>query len=154
MDFKMKQKGFTLVEILIVIAVLIIISAVILNVFRSYDEKEALSQDTSKVVSVLERARQLTLFSRDSFQYGVHFDTDKIVLYKGAGYIPASLDNIETLLHSKVIISAVVLNGGGSEILFKRLSGETDQNGTITLQNKLDNSKTKIVTIDKTGLVK
>jgi len=148
------ERGFTLMEIVIGVAVVVIISSIALTVLRSFDENQALSKERSNAVSLLEKARQLTLFSKDAFQYGVHFDTEEIVLFKGTSYSASDPENSLTRLHSKVLISGINLTGGGSDVVFKRLSGETSEDGTITLQNKLDSSKTEIITISKTGLVK
>ena len=145
--------GFTLIEIIIVIAILVVLSVVILNVFRTFDESKALSQEASNVISVLEKARQLTLFSKDFSQYGVHFDTDEITLFRGITYSSSDPNNSSTKLHSKVSIASVTLSGGGSDVIFKRLSGETDQDGTIVLQNKFDATDTINITIEKTGLI-
>jgi len=148
------ERGFTLVEILISIAVLIVISFGIFRVFNSFDENQALQKDAAKVISVLEKARQQTLFSRDSSQYGVHFNINQVVLFKGDFYSSSDEDNVRTTLHSKVNISSKNLSGGGDEVVFERLSGETNQGGTITLQNRLDASKAIVVTIEGTGLIK
>ncbi|HJN62670.1 MAG TPA: prepilin-type N-terminal cleavage/methylation domain-containing protein [Candidatus Paceibacterota bacterium] len=150
----MKSRGFTLIEIIIAFVILAVLATVIFGVFRTFDESQALSRDVSNVVSIVERARQLTLFSKDSSKYGVHFASDEVVLFKGGSYYSSNPDNIVTKLHSKIFIQDINLNGGVSDLVFERLSGETEQNGTITLQSKTDSSKTKTLTIEKTGLVR
>ena len=150
----MFQKGFTLIEIIISIAVIVVLAAVVTNVFLSFDRYQALEKDTAKVASVIERARQLTLFSKHASQYGVHIETSQVTLFKGSTYVVGAPENVLTKLHSKVIISSHSLTGGGDDIVFIRLTGDTDQDGSITFQNKSDASKTETITIEKTGLIK
>jgi len=47
---------------------------------------------------------------------------------------------------------ATSLAGGGNDVIFNRLSGETGQSGTITVYSSATGG-TKIVTIYKTGVV-
>jgi len=148
------KKGFTLIEVLISIAILALITAVILGIFRLFDENRALSSATAGVISVIEKARQLTLFSKDSSQYGVHFDTNEVVIFKGDTFSAMDVNNITTKLHSKIFIEDISLNGGAPDLIFERLSGETEEYGTITIQSKADSSKTKVLIIEKTGLVR
>jgi len=59
-----KACGFSLIEILISASLLIAVSLVVFSVFRSFDEAAALDKDASNIISVLERARKETLFSK------------------------------------------------------------------------------------------
>jgi prepilin-type N-terminal cleavage/methylation domain-containing protein len=147
-------KGFTLIEILIAITVMISLVAIVSNIFLSFDRHQALDRDTAKVISVLEKARQLTLFSKEASQYGVRLETSQIILFKGDMYQAGASNNSLTKLHSKVSISAYNLNGGGDDVVFERLTGETDQDGSITLQSTQDLTKTKTINIEKTGLIR
>jgi prepilin-type N-terminal cleavage/methylation domain-containing protein len=149
----MKNKAFTLVEIIVVVSILSIMTGTIFAVFNSFDQEKALSMETSNIISILERARNLTLFSKDAYQYGVHFSSTTITLFKGGSYSASDQNNIITELHSKVFVSSINLNGGGSDVIFKKLSGETNQNGSITLGNSIDNSQISTINISNTGLI-
>jgi len=149
----MKRKGFTLIEVLVAIAILAALVSAIFGAFLSFNRNQALQKDASKVVATLEEARQLTIFSKESSQYGVHFGTDEVVLFKGSTYSSSDPENTSTKLHSLVSVSATSLNGGGDEVIFQRLTGETSQDGTVTLVSSHDSSETKVITIEKTGLI-
>jgi len=149
-----KKKGLTLVEVIIVISILIVVTSGAMRLFRSFDEAEALNREFANTISLLEKARQETLFSKDSSKYGVRFNTDEMILFKGEFYATSSTDNIIVKLHPKVLISDINLPNGTTSVSFKRLSGETSQSGTITLQSLLDASNIKVITIEKTGIVR
>lgn len=150
----MFRKGFSLTEVIVTIAITMLLVAVISSVFLSFDRYQALEGDTAKVTSVLERARQLTLFSKEASQYGVHLEASQVILFKGGTYSVGDQENVSTSLHSKVLISSYTLTGGGDDVVFDRLTGETSQDGSITLQSRIDTSKTKIINIEETGLIK
>ncbi len=146
------RKGFTLIEILIVIAILAVLVTIIVSTFSLFNKNEAIKKDTETVVEVLQQARSQTLSSKNGSQYGVHFGTSKITLFTGATYSAGASTNSDTTLASTDTIVTVTLTGGGNDIVFTRLTGETAQNGTVVVSSPTS-SRTKTVTIYKTGVI-
>ena len=147
-----KKKGMTLVEVLISVVVLGFMSAIIITGLFSYRKHQAVDQTAHTVASYLEEARRKTLASENSARYGVHFDTYQVVLYKNT-YSSTEPSNRIYTLHSYSQINSISLLGGGSEVLFERLTGETQATGTITVSLRSDTSKTKKITISQTGVI-
>lgn len=144
--------GFSLIELLIIIGVIALISAGSVTVFKNFRNQQGLNKDAELIVEILQRARSQTLTSQNSSQYGVHISASKITLFTGGTYSagdPANKDFPFTLSDSILTIS---LNGGGSDVIFQRLSGETNQSGTIVLTSVAE-GKSKTITIYKTGLI-
>ena len=146
------KSGFTILELAIVIAIMATLSAIIISTFISFRKNQALEKDTEIVVQVLEQARNQTLSSKNSSVYGVHFTAPKITLFKGSSYVANDSNNQDFVLSSTDTILTISLAGGGSDIVFNRLTGETTQNGTIVVSSP-GLSRTKTVTIYKTGVV-
>jgi prepilin-type N-terminal cleavage/methylation domain-containing protein len=69
-----KLNGFTLLELLIVIGIIGVISALGFNTLATYRQTQRLNQSRSEVVVALERARQYT--RRYNVTYTVKFNTD------------------------------------------------------------------------------
>ena len=148
------MRGFTLIEILIVISIfaaLAVIGITSLSSFRDTVELNALTEDSA---SLLIDARSRTLSSKEQSQYGVHFESDKMILFQGASFSSSDPLNEETAIPSSVEIVDILLTGGGVDIIFERLTGETMQNGTITVRLKSDISRTRTITIISTGVVR
>jgi prepilin-type N-terminal cleavage/methylation domain-containing protein len=150
--FQSSKKGFTLIELLIGLSILSILTAIIFTTFVSFKKNQALEKDTEAIVEILQQARSQTLSSQNSSQYGIHFAAPKITLFAGSVYSAGDASNQDFVLSSTDTILSINIVGGGSETIFNRLTGETNQNGTIIVSSG-DISKTKTITIYKTGLV-
>src|SRR3989337_2984635 len=102
------QKGITIIELLIVIVVIGIMALIVLPQFSYIKENQVL-------------------------KYGVHFESDKVIIFKGTVFSAIAPDNENIDLTSPATISAITLGGGGSDIYFNRLSGSPSVTGTVTL---------------------
>ncbi len=137
-------QGFTLVEILIAVAIIVLITAVIIWPFAAFRNAKLLDGAAEDIISLLDEARTRTLSSDGAIQYGVYFESAKITL------LP---DNKEVALHNSLIISDINLTGGDTTVMFKRLTGATDQSGAVTVSLSADNSQQRVVTISPAGSI-
>ncbi len=149
----MKQhQGFSIIEILIVLGIMAILTGITFSVFSSVKKAQALEKDRDSIIEVLRQARSQTLSSKNASQYGVHITSSQITLFTGTSYSVGNSSNQDFILQGSDTIVTISLTGGGSDVVFNRLTGETNQNGTITISSP-STSQTKTVTIYKTGLV-
>lgn len=147
------MKGLTLIEIVVVIAVIIILFFIIFSAFTGFNRNYALDTAAGIVAEVLSEARSLTLASKGDTNYGVHFESSQVVLFTGDTYSAMDPSNREEVLSSLVTISDISLSGGGSDVVFLRLTGNADKSGTVTVSLASDPSMARIITIPKTGIV-
>ncbi len=146
------KKGITIVEIITVIAVLGIIIAVVIPQFAKIRENQVLKSGVSDIISSINKARSQTLSSLNSSEYGVHFQADKIVIFKTDVFDSNAVDNENISLTTPATIANVTLNGvsgASGDIYFNRLSGAPSVNGTITISTT---NFSKIITISTTGI--
>ncbi|MDD4989394.1 MAG: prepilin-type N-terminal cleavage/methylation domain-containing protein [Candidatus Pacebacteria bacterium] len=146
------QKGFSILEFLVVIAIFAIIASLTFTSFASLRQSKNLDTEALSLLSLLEKARADTLGSQGASQYGVHFETTKAVLFIGAAYVSGNSSNITMTINPLMQISSISLTGGGSDIVFDRLSGKTAQSGTIILSLISTPTSLKTITIGTTGL--
>ncbi len=142
--------GFTLLEILMVIAIMGILITIIISSFSILNKSQALEKSVRQGASIVSQARSLTLSSKEDSNYGVHFESSALTLFKGPTYSALDANNIVTPLNNLVSITNIALTGGGSDVVFKRLNGSINTPGTITYTLS---SKTKSLTISATGLI-
>lgn len=146
------MKGFTFVEILVVIAIAAVLFAIIASGFSGLRRGSDLSLAVDDSISFLQEARTKTLSSESASVYGVHFETSQFVSFAGDTYNPSSGTNKVRILPVSIEISVVSLQGGGSDVVFRRLTGETSSYGTVTFRQTGNPSITKTTQILSTGL--
>jgi len=147
------KKGFSLFEILLSMAIVAVILFVVISLFSNYNKKQVLDNSAEKVSSLLKEARSLTISSKDDSSYGVHFEQNALVLFKGITYIFSDSNNKINQIDKKAIISEINLNGGGSNVVFQRLTGKTDQYGTIKISLISNSLNFKTISIYQTGVI-
>lgn len=145
------KKGITVPELLVVIAVLGVIFLIVIPQFSKTRELQVLKSGIQDVVSSINKAHEQTLASLNSSEYGVHFQSDKVIIFKGTVFNAGAGDNETIDIVAPANISNVTLNFVSAipgDIFFNRLSGTPNQNGTITVSTT---SFSKIITISATG---
>ncbi|MEK7575817.1 MAG: hypothetical protein AAB491_01890 [Patescibacteria group bacterium] len=147
------MKGISIIEIIIILAVISIVLGIVVINLTSFREEQALNSTINESISYINEARSKTLSSKDFSQYGIHFEQTKITLFKGVNYNSSDSNNIDYIFSSLLEISSISLNGGGNEVIFQKITGKTDQFGTVTYRVKNNPSKSKIITIKSTGII-
>ena len=130
-----------------------LVSSLVLCHLGIFRDRQLVEMGAENVMSMLSKARTDTLASLDDSDYGVHFEDYRMVLFKGSVFMEPNVDNVEIFFDSRVKLSNISLAGGGPNVIFKRLTGATDQFGIITLEVFSDASTTQTVTIYGTGSI-
>ena len=151
------MKSFTLIEVLVVIAVIFIVVALVVVSYRPSEKNLDLNSSTEKIINALMVAQNKTLASEGASQYGVYFDLAPVphqyILFKGGNYASrdTSFDQINKVPESVEIYNLNL--GGGAEIVFNRIIGDTSQAGDLSLRLVSDASKTKTIYIENSGKI-
>ena len=148
-----KQNGFTLIEILIIISIIILIVAITNISYRYFERNTELTITAQKIVSIIKLAQNKTMSSEGDSQYGVHFENDKYILFKGDTYQEGTADNIENTVPSRLEINNIDLEGEESDIIFQRINGRTEQDGTIDLIISSEASNPETINIHPSGQI-
>jgi prepilin-type N-terminal cleavage/methylation domain-containing protein len=146
------RKGITIIELLVVLAVLGIIFSIVVPQFSKMRENQVLKSGVQDILSSLDKARSQTLASLNSSEYGVRFESDRIIIFKGDAFSPNTIDNETINIVTPASISSVTLNlvsGISGEMYFNRLSGSPSKTGTVTISTT---SYSKRITISATGV--
>lgn len=154
MKTKKIKKGFTLIEILVVLAISAVILSILLSFLNNFSRTQALDKDYLSVVSLIEQAKSASINSKQASQYGVYFASSSAVLFKGLSYISTSSSNQIYNLNSRVSISSLNFVGSSSnQVVFDRLTGYANASGTISISLQNSTSSDKIIRIYKTGTI-
>lgn len=144
--------GFTILELFIVLGIIFLLVSLVLSGLIGFKKDQALQKDTELIIELLNQARNQTISSKNQSEYGVHFSQSTATIFKGTSYSAGSSDNQNYPLNSTDTIITISLNGGGTDVVFNRLSGETAQAGTVVLSSPGIN-QIKTVTIYGTGVI-
>ena len=146
------QYGFTMLEVMIVVAIVALLSAIAMYGSFNFARSSETQAAADNVIAALSEARSLTLASKNDSQYGVHLETGQVVLFSGAIYSSANQNNKIFAMPRGAYISAVTLNGGGADIIFTRLTGETIGYGSVEISSKSAGITSKTITILSSGI--
>jgi prepilin-type N-terminal cleavage/methylation domain-containing protein len=152
----MYKKGFTMIELLIVISILAVLSALIFPSLSKFRNDRILQNTTADIISLINKARSDTISSLNSTNYGVHLSTNSATYFVGSTYTNGVGSNVVVTFDATVNVPSTggySLNGGGGDIIFTRLTGDTTNYGTIILQLVSDTTKQKTITVTQTGSV-
>ena len=128
-----KETGVTLIELIIVISLLsVILTLGSINLFRPY--QTATLDAAAENIKSLVREAQSKAINTDtqgdpaSDDYGVHFESDKAILFKGATYSNGNPANFEVSLTNNITATPNLPcpspPGNCNNVVFQRISGE------------------------------
>jgi hypothetical protein len=144
--------GLTVLEMILGIALVAVSVTIVTLSFSKVNSNESIDSGVSLVISVLDEARNMTLSGVGGAQYGVYLEESQVTLFKGASYSAGSPDNEVTQLPSLVGVRNITLAGGGSSVVFQKLTGATTQSGTFEVYLKSAPSQLVRVNVGANGI--
>lgn len=150
MSRQFQLRAFSLIELLIAAAIFVLLGAIGLASLNLIKKERLLSSSADRVLDVLRLAQNKTLASEGASSYGVRFETHKFIFFAGNAFSSSSPDNQEFPIIEGILIGEINL-GGGSDVVFERLSGNASSSGSIVLEVDGDASKNKTIYIEPSG---
>ena len=148
-----KKSGFTLIEIIIAIAVFGIIALTSFVYYSSVKKNSLIKTAVSDIILTIELAQNKTLASLNLSSFGVKLDNGSYTLFEGSFYSSTSTDNTIYSLPAELEIVNISLSGGGSEIVFDRITGKTSNYGTFQVRVKDNPSQIRTIVVNSSGKV-
>jgi len=143
-----KSSGFTLIEILVVMGIVIALFAIGNFVDFSNIGRASLNKEEEKLVSVLQKARNRSMNNIGQSRHGVRIDpVDKtnFIIFQETPY----LENEKIPRSENIEIDTSSINT--TDIIFDQLSGQPNKTGNIILSD--NNNTTRNITILTSGLI-
>lgn len=128
-----RANGFTIIEILVAVAILTAIFG--LGLFLSFDfyKSYAARAEKNVVISVLQKARSQAMDNINQTKHGVHFSESPLTytLFEGSSYNPINPTNLAITASYGITVTSPALP---LDVIFDQLSGEVASSPiTITL---------------------
>lgn len=141
-------------EVLVIIAVIGILISVALPQFSKIKENQVLKNGVSDILSSIDKARSQTLASLNSSPYGVHFQSDRVIIFTGTTFSAGASGNETISIVTPASITNVAIGGVSGTtgtMYFNRLSGSPSPSTVNTITISTSNFS-KIITISATGV--
>ena len=123
-----KKRGFTLLEVLLAIAIAGMIGAIGAPILISEQTRNELDIAADGLSEALRRAQTLSQQAQNDSSWGVYVATSTVTVFSGDDY--ASRDSS---LDENLAIASNIVVSGESEYVFSKLAGELGSAGTTTL---------------------
>lgn len=153
----MKQQGFTLIEIMVVVAIASVLVATSIGMFDQFSKNVSVANDMQEFYATIKLAQNKTLASDATSQYGVYLDAvaspNTYTLFKGATYATrdATQDVVYSLSNRTEFFG--ISFAGGTQVVFDRVTGYTSQSGNVTIRQKTNTANNKTLYISSSGIV-
>jgi len=144
------MKGFSLIELILVLALVAIVSALTIPFVQSFQVSADLTTYSANIALTLQRAQQQAMAGQDDSSWGVYFDNSsrQFILFRGDSF--AGRDQTYDQVTSYPEIFSLGTDFG-SEISFAIFSGEPSASSTVTITSR--NDGTKKIFINSLGLI-
>lgn len=141
----MTKKGFTLLEIVLTVSILVLTSSILAPIYLSTKSKDDLSSQVFILSSSLRRAQVLSITGQDDSSWGVKILPDNFVLFKGDTYSNRDVSQDEVIIINKNIVVE-----GLDEVVFSKVFGETNNVGEIIVKTGNDQI---VLLVNKKGII-
>lgn len=150
----MKLKGFTLLEVLLVITIMAIAAGIGVLYTQSSQVRADVNSQVAILTSYLRLAQSNAATGNTEGFNGIHLDTVKstYTTFVGTSYDATKAGNTTIDLPPTMTIENVSLNGGGVDIIFLGPNGETASYGTFDIRSE-QIDKTLSITISSIGTI-
>jgi prepilin-type N-terminal cleavage/methylation domain-containing protein len=141
-----RAKGFTFIEIMVVVSIVLVLSAIAIVSLSAMQERMLLNTAASGLVFHLEESRSRSVAGVQGQPHGIYFDIDYYVQFRGEEYDPNDSSNTMHEIDPRLELSTDILESEES-IIFSRITGTTDESHTITvsLKNQVGNNQSIVV---------
>lgn len=138
-----KNKGFSLIEVIMVIAIVAIIGSSFISISINFLTSNNLTNITDELVSALRTSQTNSIYGKGGSNWGVKISINKIIIYKGNSYETRDQSfDISFNIPSNITVTQ-------NDIFFFRRTGTPSASPSITLQSQSGDART--VSINKEG---
>lgn len=149
---KTVRRGFTLIEVILIISFFSLLVVLGLIYYRSTQLRIDMNTQVEKFVAEVRLAQTNALAGVGGSDHGVHLESSFYTIFVGSSYVPADSQNYQIDLPATFEIQNIALNGGGSDVIFDSVNGETTNFGSLDfVSNQLN--KTISVSISRFGVI-
>ncbi len=145
------SKGFTLIELMLVISILVIISSIGVGSYINYGKSVQINSVVQTLVFDLKQTQSKAMTGEGGYKWGVHFVNDEKDYYEifstPTDYTDSSKEIISTNYLSSGVLFSDPADSNTKNIIFNQISGST----TETIISVVSQDLTKTITVSSVG---
>jgi prepilin-type N-terminal cleavage/methylation domain-containing protein len=154
--FTRSSRGFTLIEIVIVAAIMAVLATVAVSHYGAVYRRAVLETSVEQIQSVLRLARQRAIAQQDGVEWGVHFTNPAAAagfyeIYRTATYSSGNVTERYGL--EPLVIFITPASGASTTVLFARRTGEIAAVVNIIVSLLPAGSMTRTIRISPVGVI-
>lgn len=146
------NKGFSLLEIIISIAVASILLTIVTTSFRTAQIKKVQDGIVQSILASLEEQKANSQAGKEGSSYGIKFNSNEYILFKGISYSVSSPDNKNIAVESPFQIEETISNANNI-IYFSKLNGNSNEVATITISHITNEVTPQNLIIETSGAI-
>lgn len=134
------MQGFTLIEVLLSVAIIAILSGLSLPVYETFARRNDLDVAAQSTVETIRKAETFARGVNYDSVWGVYFTSASTTFFKGATYATrdTSFDEVVTLPGS-------ITQSGLTEITFTKVNAIPSVTGTLTMTSSTNSVRTIVI---------
>lgn len=149
-----ESRGFSIVELLVVVSITILLTAMALPIYGNFQNSTYLNERTAEIIQSVRTAQVRSMARMNDKSHGVFFEInpngpDRLILYQGIAYLNRDIAYDRAVILEDSLSLSTTLQG--NEINFSRSMGLPSTTGSIVLTNAL--GKSMIITTNSLGMV-
>lgn len=142
----MNDRGFSLIEMLLSVAIIAMLAALSLPLYVSFSNRNDVDVNAESIASMLRRAQTYSRGMNGDSIWGVRIQTGSATLFKGTTYASRDTSYDET-----TVIPGHIAVSGISDVTFSKLLAVPSTTGSVTLTT--NTNETRTVTLNGKGMV-
>lgn len=139
------KKGFTLIEILLVVAIIIFLAAITFPLGLDFYKRQQLQTHSQQILQTLRRTQLKAMAVEADSSFGIYITNDNYTLFKGVSY-----QNRDPQCDEVFDLPTIITVSGPSEVVFSKFKGEPNMIGNIILNS---DGLTQTININEIGRI-
>lgn len=142
---RVMQRGFSLIELLLTVALLALITAVSLPQYNNFLVSRLSVSDANQLVTQLHKARMYAIQQKEGGGWGVYVQASSSVLYQGTDYAGRNV------AYDEINQFGSLISDGPHDVVFSSTTGRSSINHTINFTDTIGTDR--VMTINRLGVV-
>lgn len=147
----MKNKGFTLLEVLIVLAIVVLLGSMSVGFYINYSKNVEINSVANIMIFDLKQAQSKSMIGEGGFKWGIHFVNGATDYYEIFSTPTDYSDGVKVIISTNYLSNGVTFSSPGSgsstDIIFNKISGGTSGTSVVVISQ----SNTRTISVSSIG---